>query len=170
MRIEIGAGTKGADGYLHVDAVEKAGVDVVDDGRYLRTFDDACAEEIYSHWFFEHVAHHEIPTMLAAWMRVLRPGGFISCVTNHQEAHNRCLATGEITWKEWTDLTYGIAGKRDYEIWDIHKSGWTEELLRVTLEEAGYVDIEVEAQWRCREADGRIKCPALIARASKPSG
>ena len=73
VKIEIGAGTKPTPGYVHVDAVVMDEVDVVDDGRTLRTFGEGVAEEIYSHWFLEHVARHEVKPMLENWKRVLAP-------------------------------------------------------------------------------------------------
>lgn len=168
MKIEIGAGKKGAPGYLHVDAVELEGVDVVDDGRFLRTFKAGVADEIYSHWFLEHVARHEVPPMLEQWKRVLRPGGKLRLITNNHEAHNRCLAAGKISWEEWSYLIYAVETKRGYGVWDVHKAAWNQTLLKETLQKNGFVDVEVKAQWDCREADGRLKCPALIAEAYKP--
>lgn len=168
MKIEIGAGTRGLAGYVHVDAVALDGVDVVDDGRTLKTFAAGVAEEIYCHWFLEHVASHEVPAMLAAWKRVLRPGGRIKLVTNNHEAHNRCLQDGSISWDEWEYLIYAVRNKAGYTVWDIHKSAWNQALLKRTLESHGFVDVEVQAQWQCREADGRLKCPALIGVGYKP--
>lgn len=168
MKIEIGAGSKPTPGYVHVDAVPSDGVDVVDDGRTLGTFGDGVAEEIYSHWFLEHVARHEVAPMLEQWKRVLAPEGLVHIVTNNHEAHNRCLAEGQITWREWSYLIYAVENKRGYNVWDVHKCAWNQELLEETLRGCGLVDVSVDAQWRCREEDGRLKCPALIARAHKP--
>jgi len=169
VKIEIGAGTKGAAGYLHVDAVELEGVDVVDDGRTLATFEAGVADEIYSHWFLEHLSSIEVPSTLARWIEVLSPGGKVHLVTNNHEAHNRCLQEGEITWEEWSYLIYAVANKRNYNVWDVHKSAWNERLLADTLRAAGFERVEVRAQWKCREEDGRLKCPALIATGYKPS-
>ena len=55
-----------------------------------------------------------------------------------------------------------------YSVWDIHKCAWNQELLKETLEQCGFVEVTVDAQWKCREDDGRLKCPALIAKASSP--
>jgi predicted SAM-dependent methyltransferase len=134
----------------------------------LKTFEDGVAEEIYSHWFLEHVARHEVAPMLENWKRVLAPGGKIRVVTNNHEAHNRCLAEERITWLEWSYLIYGVRGKRGYNLWDVHKSAWNRELLAETLADCGFVEVSVDAQWKCREDDGRLKCPALIAEAFKP--
>jgi hypothetical protein len=165
MKIEIGAGTKPTPGYVHVDAVALEEVDVVDDGRTLSKFGDGVAEEIFSHWFFEHVARHEVKPMLANWQRVLAPGGGIRVVTNNHEAHNRCLAEGQITWKEWSYLIYG--NRPGYTIGDLHKCAWNRQTLEEILCLTGFVEVAVEAQWKCREQDGRLKCPALIAVARK---
>lgn len=168
MKIELGAGSKGMAGYIHVDAVPLEGVDVVDDGRTLEKFECNVVDEIYCHWFLEHVAKHEVPAMFTAWKRVLRPGGRIKLITNNHAAHNRCLQEGEISWDEWEYLVYAVRTKRNYNVWDVHKSAWNEDLLKITLEEHGFGDVTVRAQWQCREADGRLKCPALVAEAFKP--
>jgi predicted SAM-dependent methyltransferase len=171
MKIDIGAGTKPLPGYIHVDTADLGLEDiVVDDGRTLATFADGVAEEIYSHWFLEHVARHEVHPMLERWMRVLTPGGRLRLITNNHEAHNRCLAEGHISWQEWSYLIYAVETKGGYSIWDVHKCAWNQESLRQTLERAGFVEVQVQAQWGCREADGRLKCPALIAEGIKPSG
>jgi predicted SAM-dependent methyltransferase len=168
VKIEIGAGTKPTQGYLHVDAVDLNGIDVVDDGRNLWTFEPNVAEEIFSHWFLEHVARHEVPSMLAAWMRVLAPGGRLHLITNNHEAHNRCLESGEITWEEWSYLIYAVENKLGYTVWDVHKCAWTQDLLKDALEENGFVNVTVSAQWGCRDAQGNLQCPALTAEAFKP--
>lgn len=167
MKIEVGSGTKPTEGYVHVDAVPGPHVDVVDDGRTLATFGDGVADEIYSHWFLEHVARHEVRPMLAQWRRVLRPGGKVAVVTNNHEAHNRCLAEGAITFAEWSYLIYAVENKVGYGVWDVHKCAWNQQLLHETLVDNGFVGVNVNAQWKCREDDGRLKCPALVAEAFK---
>jgi predicted SAM-dependent methyltransferase len=168
MKIEIGAGSKPTPGYTHVDAIALEGVDVVDDGRNLWTFEHDSAEEIYSHWFLEHVARHEVPRMLEAWRRVLRSGGVLRLITNNHEAHNRCLNSGEISWEEWSYLIYAVETKYGYNFWDLHKCAWNQDLLKSTLEDNGFVRVTVSAQWECRDEDGKLKCPALTAEAFKP--
>ena len=168
MKIQIGAGSKGLAGYVQVDPVEQPGVDVVDDGRALSSFDADAADEIYAQWFLERVARHEIAPMLKQWKRVLRPGGTVRLVTQNHAAHNQCLADGAITWEEWSYLVYAVENKKGYSVWDVHKSAWTEELISAALADNGFVEVQVSAQWGCREADGRLKCPALVASARKP--
>jgi hypothetical protein len=89
-------------------------------------------------------------------------------VTNNVEAHNRCLAEGKITWEEWSYLIYAVETKRGYSVWDVHKCAWNQALLSQTLERSGFVNVDVSAYWGCREQDGRLKCPALIAVAVRP--
>lgn len=168
MKIEIGAGTKGRPGYVHVDAVELEGIDVVDDGRTLEKFGGEVADEIYCHWFLEHLAWHEVAPTLSRWMEVLKPGGSIHVVTSNAEAHNRCLQEGQITWAEWSYLIFAVANRRGYNIWDVHKSAWNQDVLKDTLEEAGFEQVNVDARWDCRQADGSLKCPGLIGTAVKP--
>ena len=168
MRIEIGSGTKPSARLRSRRHGRSRAVDVVDDGRSLSTFDDGVVDEIYAHWFLEHVARHEVAPMLDRWMQVLKPGGHLHLVTNNHEAHNRCLLAGRISWEEWSYLVYAIENKRGYSVWDVHKCAWNAELLTETLQAAGFAQVNVNAQWDCREPDGRLKCPALIGQARKP--
>lgn len=174
MKLEIGAGDRPTEGYEHLDFRAGKHIEIVGDAQKIPRANDTYTE-IYSHWVFEHFAWREIAPLLLEWKRVLKPEGKIRIVTNNQEAHNKCLATGKITWAEWVCLTYGIRFKdeqKSYEkdtpaLIDCHKIGFTQSLLKEFLEHAGFKDVTVTAQWKCRESDGRIKCPGLIAEGVK---
>lgn len=169
-KLEIGCGNRLHAGYDGLDAQDIPGIKCPGaDARTLPIGANAY-DEVFSHWVLEHFAWREMVDVLRESKRVLKPGGIIRIVTNNQAAHNKCLAEGEISWKEWVRLTYGIrfGASRPPEIIDCHKIGFTEALLRDFLEEAGFQEIEIKAGWQCREADGSIKCPGLTATARKP--
>lgn len=172
-KLEIGAGNRPTDGYEHLDCRAGPHIEIVASAQKI-PIEDNTYDEVYSHWVFEHFAWREILPLLKEWKRVLKPEGKIKIVTNNQEAHNRCWAEGKITWAEWVRLTYGIRfNKAPYEddiptLVDYHKIGFNEELLRDFLTKAGFKDINIRSVWDCREADGKIRCPGLVATAVKP--
>jgi len=171
-KLEIGCGERLHEGYDGLDMRDIPGIKYPGvDARNLPIEDDTY-DEVFAHWLLEHFAWGEMVGVLKEWRRVLKPGGILRIVTNHQDAHNKCLAEREITWKEWVRLTYGVRFGEEGEtgkpgITDCHKIGFTEPLLRKFLDQAGFKDIGIHPQWQCREPDGGIKCPALIAEAVK---
>ena len=172
-KLEIGAGDRPAEGYEHLDFREGPHIEIVAYAQSIPV-EDETFDEVYSHWVFEHFAWREIIPLLLEWKRVLKPMGKVKIVTNNQEAHNRCWAEGKITWAEWVRLTYGIRfNKAPYEdlaptLVDCHKIGFNKELLEEFLQKAGFINIKINAGWECREADGGIKCPGLVATGRKP--
>lgn len=171
-RLEIGCGTRLFNGYDGLDVLDIPGIKYPGvDARQL-PIEDGTYDEVFSHWVLEHFAWREMVDLLKEWGRVLRPGGFLRIVTNNQAAHNKCLAEGEIDWKEWVRLTYGVryGASRPAELADCHKIGFTENLLREFLEQAEFVGIDIKVGWKCRELDGSVKCPGLTATARKATG
>jgi len=174
-KLEIGSGIRPTPGYEHLDVLELPHIEYVCDARML-PFDDNVYDEIYSHWVLEHFAWREMFKVLNEWKRVLRPGGILKVITNNQEAHNRCLVQGKINWREWVRLTYGMREMEELKEWmaftpdayEPHKIGFTEKSLVAFLQEAGFENIQIQSGWHCREDDGEIKCPGLVATAKKP--
>lgn len=172
MKLEIGCGDRLHEGYDGLDMRDIPGIKYPNTDARKLPIEDNTHDEIFAHWLLEHFAWRELVDVLREWKRVLRPGGVLRIVTNNQAAHNICLAEGEITWKEWVRLTYGVRFEEEGEsgkprIADCHKIGFTETLLREFLEQAGFRDIKIDVQWQCRESDSNIKCPGLLVEAIK---
>ena len=167
-KLEIGCGRKLHEGYEGLDIGDFPIEYPKMDARKL-PFKDETFDEVFAHWVLEHFAWRELPDLLKEWKRVLKKGGILHIVTNNQEAHNRCLAMGKISWEEWVKLTYGISldGQGPVTLSDCHKIGFTKELLVDFFIKAGFEIREIEAQWECREDDGSIKCPGLIIKGIK---
>lgn len=166
-RLEIGCGVKLHKGYEGLDIRDIPGIKYPGvDARHLPIKDNTY-DEVFAYWLLEHFGWNELVAVLQEWRRVLKPGGVLKIITNNQAAHNRCLAGEAITWKEWVRLTYGLRYKVEGGIVDCHKIGFTESILREFLNQAGFENATIEVYWQCRELDGSIKCPALVAVAAK---
>ena len=175
-KLEIGAGRRPKEDYDHMDMDGTLPhIEIVGDARKIPV-EEGIYDEVYTHWVLEHFAWREMVAVLQEWKRVLKPGGKVEIVTNNQEAHNKCLSENNISWQEWVRLTYGIrfdAENIDKKgsippLADCHKIGFTQDLLVDFLKRAGFEEVIVSAQWQCREVDGRIKCPGLMATGRKP--
>lgn len=65
-----------------VDALDFDGVDVVGDVfQVLDALPDGCVEAVHSYHFVEHI--EDLPRLVAAMARVLRPGGLLHVVVPH---------------------------------------------------------------------------------------
>lgn len=139
LRINLGAGHIPKEGYLNVDSRPLEGIDVVCDVRHLPFEKDSVAE-IYSAHFLEHFPVEELRRSLLPYLvSLLADGGlFVAVVPDMRTMVERC-ATGEISWDDFLEVTYG---GQEYE-GDFHFSGFTPELLRHLLEEAGLSDFTV---------------------------
>lgn len=106
MRLNLGCGSRLADGFVNVDIVKMDGVDVVHDLDVLPwPWDDASAVEIVGQDVFEHVAN-PIGFMTEAH-RVLEVGGLLRLKSPHwrhrdaftDPTHKRFCT--EHTWDYW---------------------------------------------------------------------
>jgi predicted SAM-dependent methyltransferase len=135
MKLHLGAGKVRIPGYINVDILPAAGIDIVTDIRSL-PFKDASADFIYSCALIEHMGRAEWKHVLKHWYAKLRPGGRLRLSTaDFEAACSRYLRTGNIS--ELLGLVIG--GQKDE--YDRHGMIFDFELLSRGLEEAGFVKV-----------------------------
>jgi predicted SAM-dependent methyltransferase len=142
VRLNLGSGEHPLPGFVNVDTLAEApGVDVVADVTQPLPFDDASAELVYAVHLLEHVATERVPSVLADWRRVLRPGGELMVAVPDLDAIARILVerSGWFTppHAPWLGAIYG--GQKDE--WDFHKTGFTAPWLAYLLTNAGFGDV-----------------------------
>lgn len=141
MRLNIGSGNRRLPGYRNIDAVPRAGVDMVAPADEI-PLPDACADEVLAVHLLEHFFEWEVPEVLTEWARLLRPGGLLVLELPDllKCARNLCEQRPE---KKPGQLTlwgiYGDATLKDP--WMMHKSGWWFERLAPVVQAVGFVDI-----------------------------
>ena len=114
---------------------------------------DASVDAIYSHHNIEHVFAHEVPQVLAEFLRVLKPGGEALIGTPDLEAVGKALAAGrleEVYYRAEVgdisalDVLYGL--RRDIEQgreYMAHRTGFTGRTLGRKLSQAGFAQVQV---------------------------
>lgn len=131
IRLNLGAGAEDRQipGYVNID--QRAGR-----GAYpLPEYADNSVDEVRASHLLEHFAYAEAPLVLAEWVRVLKPGGYLK------------IAVPNFGWivsnLDRTDLPIEgyLMGGQQHEH-DYHRSIYDEAKLRRLLTIAGLVEIE----------------------------
>jgi len=171
VRIELGSGPHGIEGFYHVDAVAGGNVNKVSDIRNLHWLKSDSVDELYSAHTVEHISYTEILQVLKEWNRVLRPGGKMiikmpdldfMCRAHIEGIHSTeetmiCLyggfsdipggpdgwekISGDPNWKRNTLKDGEIPHPGVYTEWGAHKALYTFDSFRIRLEKAGFKDV-----------------------------
>lgn len=166
LKLNIGCGKKPLSDYDNLDIKNISGIKYPKSDTRNLPIKDNTYDEVLADWVLEHFGEKEIINILIEWRRVLKPKGCLKISTNYQAIINNCLFEKEISWDEWNYLTFG-GETETYE--GCHKIGLNKTILYNYLILAGFKEGEffIKERKKCREADGRLKCPALIVEAYK---
>jgi len=139
-KLHLGCGKRLLPGYVHVDALNYAHIDIIAD---LRNISPAAlglkepANEIYACHVLEHFGRNEVMDVLQGWTRCLSPGGTIRIAMPDLEA---VMAHYSATKDLKSLLGFFYGGQRDQ--YDFHKMGFTFDTLRLMLESCGFTDVQ----------------------------
>ncbi|MFX0096798.1 MAG: methyltransferase domain-containing protein [Candidatus Hodarchaeota archaeon] len=152
--LNIGCGRFFRTGYINIDFFDSSIADEVMSADNLR-FPDNSVEKIEAMHIIEHFNCVDIVYVLSEWFRVLRPGGTLSLETPDLERTFKLfLSTNEFEKKKLLRWIFGIDSPGM-----AHKSGFTFELLKELLKEAGFEGIRKKRQKTHSYAPGmRVEC------------
>lgn len=125
LRLHVGCGGRGLDGWFNVDLEPQPGVDLVVDVRKGMPFQGV--DRVFAEHFLEHLTADEGLSFLGEVHRVLDPGGRVR------------LTTPNLDWVVSTH-TDALATNRAFYGWG-HRFIWDRELLQEALESAGFTDV-----------------------------
>jgi SAM-dependent methyltransferase len=165
-RLEIGPGPERLPGFETLNVVRTPATDHVGNAQ-TPPFADGTFDEVYSSHCIEHVEWFEVEATIAAWARILKPGGLLEVHTVDGHAMMRALLDYEETgiasikagaWKadlhqgdpyKWAVgrmLNYAKKGEGGTH-W-MHRSILTPRYLRRCFEQVGLSDLEPVAEPR----------------------
>jgi hypothetical protein len=101
LKLDLGCGTRKQPGFLGVDSMSFAGVDLVADLRERWPWPDASVGEVYCSHFLEHLEPAERIHFANELYRVVPPGGKARIITPHWA---NARAYGDLTHK-WPPVT-----------------------------------------------------------------
>lgn len=107
LRVNVGAGSQGRDGWENVDLYPGKGVTCVFDCRASLPFADNSVQLIFTEHFFEHIDYiDDAPSFLSECYRVLMPGGVIRIIVPDGEGFLRAYcADGWAAFNEKRKMT-----------------------------------------------------------------
>jgi SAM-dependent methyltransferase len=150
LKLHLGCGPRYIPGFIHVDLLPAAHVDIVGPVERL-SMPDGSVSLIYASHILEHFGRNEYKAVLREWIRVLQPGGvlrlavpdFAACAASYYESGLIDSLSGLV------GLIVG--GQRSDN--DFHKMIFDEASLRRDLLELGLGDVR-RWDWRTTEHAG----------------
>lgn len=154
-RIEIGCGDRRPKiGFRGADIRDCEYVDYVTEAWNLhKLIHHSSITEVRGRHFFEHLSFSQCEATLRSIHAILAPGAKLQLevpdLVYHAEqllAVDRLQEPSDIK-QSWTNEQHMLAGFYGWqregfeEAWDIHKSGFTEDLLRRLLEHHGFINV-----------------------------
>lgn len=138
MKLVLCAGSRLTEGYTHHDVKPLAGIDIVcelhDIVKYVEK--GSCERIEFTH-ALEHFPQKETVSLLSMIRELLAPGGELYIEVPNFEWHAKILLEG----RERDAVYYAFGGQEDE--YDLHKTGFTETILREDLENAGFQNIKI---------------------------
>ena len=128
-------------GYMNVDIQRLPEVDIIADIRKKIPVPDNTVSEIFSCGTLEHFSLEEIDSILREFCRILRPGGRLIIGVPSLKKICDAYLSGEMDFDMVNQYLYG-AQKTKY---DIHKSIFDFENIKVYLKNTGFCEIEEAA-------------------------
>ena len=142
IKLNLGCGTHPLPGFVNVDLLKAAGVDLVADVGGPLPFESGAVALIYASHVLEHFPTDDVPRVLGEWRRVLRDGGTLLVAVPDLERIAARLVN-DPGWftpphNPWLGAIYG-GQKDDY---DFHKTGFTAPWLAYLLAQSGFGDVK----------------------------
>jgi len=157
MKLEFGCGESLRPGFVGCDIRNLPNVKYVcTPWELTRYLDEESVDHIYSRHFFEHLTYEEgRKTLLTSWKILKRNGTFEICLPDLRFHLEQFMSTerrnknfnyhlGAISILEHAMAgLYGWQRQADKEgYWDVHKSGYDQEMLEYLLREHGFDQIK----------------------------
>jgi len=152
MKIEFGCGaTPTKKDFLTCDIRELPGIDYVCPAWEISEHvASGSIAEIFSRHFLEHLTFVQAEKLVNVWYKILKPSGVCELLVPNMDFHINqwihAFQNGINTDKDKNKLKHACAGfwghqrEGEYQVWDVHKSGYNQHTLTELFVNAGFVD------------------------------
>lgn len=139
--LEVAAGERPTEGYIHHDFRSLPHIEIVCDAReeLLSTLGAGSCNRLRACHILEHFPYSETEKVLSIWRDLLVPGGSLHIEVPNLGWQVKAMASGEIEAEEFVYFAYG---QQNYE-GNFHMAGFTYDLLRDKLLGVGFKNIRV---------------------------
>lgn len=161
LKVNIGAGPKGKEGWINVDAYAQPGINCIYDCRTELPFQDGSVSMIFCEHFVEHLDYtEEIPFFVSECLRVLKKGGVMRIIVPDVELYIRgYLDEGWETFEKIRPLKNGredswmhFKYNNKMEMLNIifrqgieHKYGYDYEAMKYVLNRFGFSKVQKQS-------------------------
>lgn len=146
MKIEFGCGENPTkQGFKTCDIRDLPGIDFVCPAWDIeKLVNESSVDEIFSRHFFEHLTFQQGERQLEVWHKILKSNGVCEIMLPNMSFHIQQW----INRSTDREIKHAMAGFWGWQrgtfddVWDVHKSGYDEELLTKIVKEKGFVNIQ----------------------------
>jgi len=152
LMLDVGCGEAGPQrGFVGVDIRRVRGVGILSQAWTLERFlAPETVSAFYSRHTLEHLTYPQVRNTFASWFRLLRPGGRVHILVPDLAFHIAQFLDPNVQGPspanpKWTQRQHALAGfygwqrEADHKLWDVHKSGFTTEIMGELLTGTGFV-------------------------------
>ena len=141
MKIEFGCGANPTKvGFLTCDIRHLPGIDFVCPAwEIINHVKPNTVNEIFSRHFLEHLTFIQADKLVGIWFQILQSGGICELAVPNMDYHIQ-------QWIKGKNMSHARAGfwghqrEGEYEVWDVHKSGYNQKTLTELFLSHGFVD------------------------------
>ncbi len=152
LRLDVGCGEAGPQpGHVGVDIRALRGIGILSTTWGIDAhLPPGSVSAFYSRHTLEHVTYPQAKQTFASWFRLLKPGGRVHILVPDLAFHIAQFLDPNPQGPSpanpaWTQRQHALAGfygwqrEADHKLWDVHKCGYTKEIMGELLAEAGFV-------------------------------
>lgn len=136
VKLHLGCGNRIIKGFVNIDVNYHPNVDLVDNARYLRKFDENSVDLIYTSNTLEHLGRWEYMPALERWYTILKKGGVLRLSVPDFEALCEYYMETKDLETIYCALYAGQDNPQNYHYWC-----WDFNTLKKDLEKVGFRNI-----------------------------
>ena len=141
-KLHLGCGNKHINGFINIDARDLPSVDLVEDVKTLKSFDNNSIDLIYASHILEHITRVEYTDVLTKWYNLLKSGGILRiAVPDIEKVFQHYQNNGDLRQLRgflWGGQSHGF---------NYHYCGWDFKTLEEDLLKIGFSEIK-RYEWR----------------------